>query len=180
MNPQMDVLYVPDLGHVLAAFTRAAEPDQIETSVAAFVGDGLHLRGLPGAKIDDDFLVPAAQIALLRTSFDALPLRMPRNYCVQSGNPPALVPVAGTFGAPVVAATSVTISAAPGQFAAGTKVQTLVTGPPLGNPLLITLPPSPAPGPTIDIAIPALTSGPYYAIVFVPLYPITAIPFSVP
>jgi hypothetical protein len=56
MNPEMDVLYMKGLGHVLAAFTRAAEPDQIEASAATFVGDGLHLRGTTGAE-DQDLVV---------------------------------------------------------------------------------------------------------------------------
>ena len=46
MNPQMDVLYMQNLGHVLGIFTRNAEPSSMETTPDAFVvaGDGFHLR----------------------------------------------------------------------------------------------------------------------------------------
>ena len=146
MNPQMDVLYVPDLGHVLAAFTRAAEPDQIEA---------------------------------LRTNLDTLQLRTPRNYCIQSGNPP-LLEFTQTFTA-AATSTAVTLTAGvPAAFAAGTKVQVLIEGPSLGSPQLVTLPPTSVSGSPIVIPVPALASGSYYAIVFVPLYPITAASFTVP
>ena len=180
MNSQMDALYMKDLGHVLAAFTRAAEPDQIEASAAAFVGDGLHLRGTKGAE-DQDLVVPAAQIELSRSNLDPFVLSSPRSwYWDLSTNPPALVESALSF---TVAATStaVTLTAGvPAAFAAGTKVHVLIEGMSLASPLLITVPASSASGSPITIPVPALASGSYYAIVFVPLYPITAASFTVP
>jgi hypothetical protein len=177
MNPQMDVLYLKDLGHVLAAFTRASEPDQIETSAALFVGDGLHLRGLEKLEAED-FLIPATQIEMLRTNLDTLPLRTPRNYCVQSGNPPLLEFTQSFTAAPTP--TAVTLTAVmPATFAAGTKVQVLIEGASLGSPLVLTPPPTSASAPTIPIPVPTLASGTYYALVFVPLYPIMAASFTV-
>src|SRR5260370_26918986 len=41
-TPQMDLLYVKDLGHVLAAFTPVSEPYQLEASAAAFLAAGLY------------------------------------------------------------------------------------------------------------------------------------------
>jgi hypothetical protein len=180
MTSQMDILYLNDTGHVLAGFTRAAEPDQIEAGAGAFVGDGLHLRGVT---TDQDFLVPAAQIGLLRTGLDASVLRDPRRWFWNlAATPPALVlgsnqSLTATAN---VAGTTVTIAPGAGSFAAGTIVRMLIEGPSLGSPLQVSVPPIAAGLPSIPIPVPALASDSYYAIVFVPLYPITATQFAVP
>jgi hypothetical protein len=56
----------------------------------------------------------------------------------------------------------------------------LIEGQTLGNPLPVPLPPTQASHPTIDIPVPALNNGSYYGIVFVPLYPVAVIHFTVP
>jgi hypothetical protein len=179
MNPQMDVLYLKYLGHVLAAFTRAAEPDQIETSAAAFVGDGLHLRGLPGAE-DQDLIVPPAQIGILRTNLDWSLLRTPRNwYWDLSANPPAPVESVQTLTATTTPTPVLITSTSPASFAAGTTVRMLIEGSSLSSPLLVTLAPTSASVAQIQIPVPTLAPGLYYVIVFVPLYPITAANFTV-
>jgi hypothetical protein len=121
---------------------------------------------------------------LLRTNLDTLQLRTPRNYCVQSGNPPLLEFTQGFTAAPTPTATTptaVTLTAGmPAAFAAGTIAQMLIEGPSLGSPQLVTLLATSASAATIPIPVPTLASGTYYAIVFVPFYPITAATFTVP
>jgi hypothetical protein len=180
MNPQMDVLHVKDLGHVLAGFTRASEPAQIEATALSFVGDGLHLRGLAGAE-DQDFIVPAPQVGLLRTNLDPSLLRTPRNwYANLTATPPTVVESSQSFTVSKPAASIKITSTMPmAGFAVGTTVHMLIEGKSLGNPLLVPLPPTQAIEKDIDIPVPALAKGSYCAIVFVPLYPITAFPFTV-
>jgi hypothetical protein len=111
MNPQMDVLYVKDLGHVLAGFTRASEPAQIEASALSFVGDGLHLRGLRRLAVDqEDFFVPSSQIALLRTNFDPSLLRTPRDWYVNLTASPLTVVESNQDFTAVASPTSITIT----------------------------------------------------------------------
>jgi hypothetical protein len=182
MTPQMDLLYSSVTGHVLAAFTRAAEPAQLEAGAAAFVGDGLRLHGVLNPEVED-LAVPVSEIGLLRIDLQAPVLRDPRSWFWNlAASPPALVELTQALTpTPLATASSVSItSTTPAAFAAGTTVRMLIQGPSLATPLTVSLPATAASQNPITIPVPALASGSYYAIVFVPLYPITATPFTVP
>ncbi len=81
---KINLIYSADTGNVLALFTHAAEPQQAESDPAAFVGDGLRIRGAgdPSAyntlygltDFSDfssaEFVVPAANLKLLEIDPD--------------------------------------------------------------------------------------------------------------
>jgi hypothetical protein len=181
MSAQMAVCYVKTLGHVMAAFTRASEPDQIEATPDAFVGEGLHLRGISGPP-DQDFTIPVAQIGLLRTDLNPAVLRAPRQWFADlTATPPTMVESSQTLTASNPTPSSIVLSAtSPIAFAPGTTVTTLIEGPSLSNPLPVSLSASATSSATINIPLPALSPGNYFALVLVPLYPIVAVPFTVP
>jgi hypothetical protein len=194
MNPQMDVLYMKDLGHVLATFTRAAEPDQLETSASVSVGDGLHLRGLgiPGNynSADDynveDFVVAASHIALARFDLNPTQLAAPRDQVVTFQNnvpaaltaypnpSPLITPSLGTPRSLTIKPSSV--------FGSDTKYLLLIYGQALASPIEW---PATFPGnsPKAILTFPALASlasGTYYAVAFVPDNAIAIQFFKVP
>jgi hypothetical protein len=181
MVPQMDVLYMKSLGQVLAIFTRASEPDTIEPTAATFVGDGLHLRGI-GDLTDPtiDVVVPPSQVALTRVDLNPIQLVIPRSLWVDPQNPTAVVD-------PPNASSPLTLTPNPGPppslkvaaatVASGTPVLALIVAAPAGNPMTITGS-FPAPGPVI-LTLPSLLSGKYYAVVFVPGYPVAVQNFSI-
>jgi hypothetical protein len=193
MNPQMDVLYLKDLGHVLAAFTRVSEPDQIEASAMAFIGDGLHLRGLgtpanyaPSATNADfntqDFVVPPSHIALTRVDLNPSQLAAPRDQYVTISNTPPTVSLFAN-SPPVIAISPLKITLAHA-IATDTPFLILIEGQALGSPIEqpCTFPAGPA-GSTFTPNLPAvstLSPGTYYAVVFVPAYPIDVHFFTVP
>jgi hypothetical protein len=191
MNPQMDVLYMQDLGHVLATFTRAAEPDQLETSASVFIGDGLHLRGL-GTPADynspddynvEDFVVAASHVALARFDLNPTQLAAPRGQVVAfQNNVLALTSYANpspTLAKSAGPSLKITL---PSPVGGDTKFLLLVYGQALALPLEC---PAVIPGgaftatPTFP-ALASLATGTYYAVAFVPDYPIAIQVFAVP
>src|SRR5436853_7874525 len=76
MNQQMNLIYAADTGHVLALFTRNAEPSQPDKKPDVFVGDGLHVRGAgDSSHYADfetvDFAVLPENLKLLQVAFDS-------------------------------------------------------------------------------------------------------------
>lgn len=132
-TPQMDVLYVTTTGQVLAIFTRTSEPAQIETDPTVFLGDGFHLRGFGRQNTMDDFnnqefIVPASQIGLLRTDLIASQVVAPRQY--QVNLPISAPPLIAGIGVPTTGFTysagSFSITPSP---ASGTPYLILIYGP---------------------------------------------------
>jgi hypothetical protein len=85
LSPQMDILYLQSVGHVLGIFTRNSEPAQMETDSSAFVGAGLNVRGLIP---DGNLVIPPALIGVFRANRVWDQLLNPLSLCVSS--PPAL------------------------------------------------------------------------------------------
>jgi hypothetical protein len=174
MNPQMDVLYMKSFGQVLAIFTRASEPDTIESTPTTFIGDGLHLRGIVHPKDPAiDVVVPPSQLALTRVDLNPAQLLMPRSMCVKDPqNPSALsdflnaAPPTVTHAAGPPSSLTVTATA----VASGTPILALIAAAPAGNPMTITGS-FPATG-LVTLILPSLPSGTYYAVAFVPGYPV--------
>jgi hypothetical protein len=181
-NPQINLIYVADTGHVLALFTRAAAPTQPEKQPDTFVGDGLHVRGIgdPVTYADDadfntvEFVVPAAKLKLLQTDFDPNPpntMTLGRDQYVDS-NSNAVSPftsghltVAQVGTSPSFKITLPAIPTSPGNFvllvqptsaSATTQYST--------KPLSLS---------SVDNAVDlsALPSGNYHVLALVPLYP---------
>lgn len=183
MTPQMDVLYVKDLGQVLAAFTRVSEPDQLEASAAAFLTTGLYVRGLgdpagypsPGDFNSQNFLVPPDRIALARVALNSAQLAAPRTLTVTIS--PTSPPAASSFPsiAPLTITTGPLKVTLAQPAAADTPFLILLGGPSLDTPIEQ---PCIFPKGVVDFtptlsALSALSAGvTYYAIVFVPGYPI--------
>ena len=190
MTPQMDVLYVKDLGHVLAAFTRVSEPDQLEASAAPFLATGLHVRGLgdpagypsPGDFNSQTFVVPADRIALARVALNSAQLAAPRDLTVTIS--PTSPPTVSSFPstAPPTITTGPPLKVKLAQpAAAATPFLILLDGPSLDTPIeQPCIFPQGAHDftPTLP-AISALSAGiTYYAIVFFPSYPIAVHNFT--
>ena len=177
-QPQMDVLYMQNYGHVLGIFTRDAEPSQMEATADSFVGDGFHLRGLPLSP-PQDFLVPASFIAVFRAPLDPSQLSIPLTLCVSP--PPTVTPpspptsavpfsgAAGTLGVTVSPYYTLTLA---GGFASATNVLVLIEGGGTQYYVAWTIPAgSTSP---VNISLPPLPHGTYYLVAFVPGFPITA------
>jgi hypothetical protein len=184
----MDVLYVKDLGHVLAAFTRVSEPDQLEASAAAFLATGLYVRGLgdpagyPSASDfnSQDFVVPPDRIALARVALNSAQLAAPRDLMVTITATPATVSSFPNPTPPTIATGPLKVTLAQ-PAAADTPFLILLDGPSLDTPIEQ---PCIFPHGVIDFvpplpAISTLSAGvTYYAIVFVPSYPIAVQNFT--
>jgi hypothetical protein len=184
MTPQMDVLYVKDLGHVLAAFTRVSEPDQLEASAAAFLTTGLYVRGLgnpagypsPSDFNSQNFLVPPDRIALARVALNSAQLAAPRALTVTIS--PSSPPTVSSFPsiAPLTITTGPLKVTLAQPAAADTPFLILLDGPSLDTPIEQ---PCIFPQGALDFtptlpAISTLSGGvTYYAIVFVPNYPVS-------
>ena len=163
-TPQMDLLYFSATGHVLAAFSRVSEPPQIESDASSFLGDGFHVRAFgDGPTVaafgNQEFVIPANQVGLLRTDWSASQLVAPRELQVTlpaPGSPPlqslSTAPTLGYGGS------TFTLSGSPTQF------------------VILVYGPTPTSGPAVPIQtlqnqliVSGLVSGNnYLAIAFVP------------
>jgi hypothetical protein len=175
MNPEMNLLYLKSSGHVLAAFTRSGEPDTGEKLADAFVGDGLHVRGLGvvnhyASTADFNLQVLRSPRDSYLTSLDASPAlnTMVNPSLVLAPAPaPATLPYTSTF--------------------------TVVLSPPSDKdfPVLVYFVPQ-SPGqiiskpmvlgkstPSLTLPTPDVGSGSYYALIFVATYPLEVVPFKV-
>jgi hypothetical protein len=174
-NPQMDVLYMQGLGHVLGIFTRTSEPVQIETDASAFVGDGLHLGGLVSGQ---DLVIPSSLIGIFRTDRNWRQIFQP-SALYASGLPsaPTLVSFPGATLAVAFATPNLTITPATA-MAGNILVLALDTagGTPVPFNTQIT-----AAQPNVSVAMTGLVSGDTYnAFVFIPTYPIVICNFKAP
>jgi hypothetical protein len=194
MNPEMNLLYLKSSGHVLAAFTRSGEPDTGEKLADAFVGDGLHVRGLGvvnhyASTADfnlQDFVIPKTDIGVFRTALDNSVLRSPRDsYLTSLDASPAL----NTMVNP-----SLVLAPAPAPATLPyTSTFTVVLSPPSDKdfPVLVYFVPQ-SPGqiiskpmvlgkstPSLTLPTPDVGSGSYYALIFVATYPLEVVPFKV-
>jgi hypothetical protein len=204
MNPQMNLLYLKKTGHVLATFTRSGEPGTSEKTADAFVGDGLHLRGLGDptkySTLDDfnnhqDFIVPNTEIAIFRTDNQGLVVISPQSSFLTNldstpslqtiskgpltSSPATIVNVPPT---PNVVPTYPISIKLPAAVSTDTHVFILIEGPSLAQPLPIPFPPIPAAASGTAQQLPPLpTLGPgaYYALVFAEAYPLCVVPFKV-
>jgi hypothetical protein len=130
--PSVDLLYLTGTGHVLATFTRAAEPAQIETDLSGFLGDdGFYLSGFGttagtlAAFGNQEFIIPANQFSLARMDWDPVAVMSPRQRAVTL---PISGPVTtGTLGtaAAIAAPLPLTVTG----VATGTPYLLLVYGP---------------------------------------------------
>jgi hypothetical protein len=189
MTPQMDVLYVKDLGHVLAAFTRVSEPDQLEASAAPFLTTGLNVRGLgnpagypsPSDFNSQTFVVPPGRIALARVALNSAQLAAPRELTVtiSASSPPTATSFPNTAPPTITTGPLKVTLAQPA--AAATPFLILLDGPSLDTPIEQPCMFPQGAGdftPTLP-AISALSAGvTYYAIVFFPSYPIAVHNFT--
>jgi hypothetical protein len=176
LNPQMDILYLKDQGHVLGIFTRAAEPVKIETDATPFVGDGLHLRGLvPG----QDLVVPPNLIGIFRADRNWRQILQPNTLYITVPPAPALALASFAAVAPGVVhgASSLTITWTTAS-AANILVLVLDTkgGAPVQFGTVLT-----APQISATLSITGLIAGDTYnALVFVPTYPMAIANFIAP
>jgi hypothetical protein len=170
-QPQMDVLYMKNYGHVLGIFTRNAAPSQMEATADSFLGqEGFHLRGLTTTAPLLDFLVPANLIAAFQTNFDPTALASPLDYVTDSfgSTPPTTVHPASN-GAVTVTVSPLKIT--PPATASGTIL--VVIAVPGAAPAQILPIPIPTPVAPIKPTLLGLDPGTnYFAVVFVPGSPI--------
>jgi hypothetical protein len=175
LNPQMDILYLKDQGHVLGIFTRAAEPVKIETDASAFVGDGLHLRGLVAGQ---DLVIAPNLIGVFRAD---------RNWR-QILQPTTLY----TTGLPTAPALASFSAAAPGVAHGASNLTITWTTGIVGNILVLALDmnggapvqfgtPITAAQTSVTIPIAGLVANDKYNVfVFVPTYPMATANFTAP
>jgi hypothetical protein len=172
MNPQMGILYLSDTGHVLASFTRSAEPLNPESAPDQFVGQGLHVRvaGKPSDPDFDslDFEILSANLKFTEIALDLGVLANPRDYYVDSssranaftGGAVTLTPGGGKFTVTVPA-----VPASPSRFVilvqSSTQSGTHYLSPQLSTTSVNT---------NVDLS--ALASGKYHVLVCVPGYPV--------
>lgn len=182
MNPQMDVLYLNSesntFNHVLAIFTRTSEPVKLESDVSSFVGDGLIVR--PPFNAGDvpipDQMIPASEIGVFNCSFNPAFLAAPNTLY-------ATVPPGQTTPSQL---TSFTNNAAfvtadnPSKLKftlpAPQPALILIQGPTLAKPQ--TLLANITTNPTSVVISGLVTGNIYYAMVFVPTYPIAIVQFK--
>lgn len=190
--PQLDLLYMQTYGHVLAVFTRNAEPTQLEAAVAGFVAsEGFHLRGLgppPASGVPNQqtsLVIPQNLIAVMHM---AQPTSgqppSPQSYYV-GPLPPGTATIAQNFppGSAITVSTVVNPPTLTPSLAisAGTLALVLAVDS-QGNstPIQWTLGTTSASA-VIDIPAPtSLTAGPYSLLAFVPSFPIAIGSFTAP
>jgi hypothetical protein len=170
MNALMALLYLGDTNHVLASFTRGAEPVQPDTAPDAFVGDGLHVRvGVDPTKpgfASLDFVIPAAHLKFAEAGLDALVIKGPRNYGVDSNKQPVLFS-SGSLTL-TLAASKITIPV----VTTGATTCAVLIQPWIGGATLYQNPALTAAAVTI-VDFSTLPSGNYHVLVCVPGYPTT-------
>jgi hypothetical protein len=184
-NPQMDVLYMQGLGHVLGIFTRTSEPAQIETDASVFVGDGLHLRGSPPfpqpPASGHDLVVPPSMIGVFRAVRNWRQIFQPFNLYVSQ---PPSTPALSSFAAagPTLGFTSpnLTITLTPATAGSALNILVLALDVNGGNPVPFSA--QTTPGQTsVNIAMTGLVSGDNYnAFVFIPTLPVAVQQFTAP
>jgi hypothetical protein len=175
LNPQMDILYLKDLGHVLGIFTRASEPVTIETDASAFVGDGLHLRGLVAGQ---DLVVAPNLIGIFRADRNWRQILQPTTLYA-TGLPAAPALASFSAAAPVVshAASTLTITWTTGIVGTILVLALDTNG---GTPVQFGTPITAAQT-SVTLPITGLIAGDTYnAFVFVPTYPMATFKFTAP
>jgi hypothetical protein len=183
--PQMDLLYMQAYGHVLAVFTRNAEPLQLESGVDGFVGSGgFILRGLaldpsaPDANTQQmEFAVPQEMIAVMRTV--QTPTGQPPSPQLTYVSPlPPGTPAPQSFSSGTISVSTgaATPTITPSQtIASATPAQVLVFGPNgLVPSMPWTIPAGSVNGVAINVTVPtSLNAGTtYYLVAFVQNFPI--------
>jgi len=114
MSSQMGILYLADTNHVVAAFTRAAEPAQVETVPDSFVGAGYHIRPVPDSTVTStdraDFVVSAKNLKFTEVVLDPAIVAAPRSYYMDTGTPPSPQLISNpASGLPVSGASPITL-----------------------------------------------------------------------
>ncbi len=182
MSPQMNVVYLQNVGHILAVATRTAERANAGTDVSPFVGDGLHVRGLgdPGSSPwtdfnARDFVIPPTHLAVLPTDLDPTVLLAPRTSYVDSNN--KVQSLNGNISSASYSAPKITITLS-GNTAVPLDVLVLIEGQSLGTPLPLSGTIS-ASTLSTDVSTPSLSPGSYYALVFVATFAPYVEPFSI-
>lgn len=183
MNQQMDLLYLENTGHVLAAFTRVGEPKEPEASADVFTGDKLLVNGLGDPTDYTDFnsrppfQIPSALVSLFRGYLDESELKQPRNLCMDvTKSPPTVGTASGEFPTFRPSDGMITIDhAAPAELA----VTVIIEGQTLQDPVVA--PPAKITANTTScpVSVGALSTGKYYALVFVQTWPVSVTPFDV-
>lgn len=171
MSATMGLIYLADTLHVLATFTRAAEPTTPETAPDSFVGAGLHVRVRehpPGPPPDTmEFTVLPANLKFADLALDPFVLDNPReHYLDTSATPPKPTPytngaLAIAFPGPAGQFTVPAITA----LANVTKFAVLVRSLADGS-TTYSAPPMGSGGSTVDLAT-AFPSGKYHVLVCV-------------
>jgi hypothetical protein len=184
LNPQMDVLYLQGLGHVLGIFTRNAEPTQEETSASSFVGDGLHLRGSPPFRppppyvSNQDLVIPPGLIGICPAPRDWRQIFQPFTLYV-SGLPAAPTLASFTQAAPALGYTAPTLTITLTTGVSG-SISVLAADTDGGAPVSFNANITTAQL-AVTVALTGLIAGhTYNAFVFVPTYPIAVHHFVVP
>ncbi len=195
-TPQMDVLYLHEFGHVLGILTRASEPEQIETDVSGFVGDGLHMRSSPPFAVpapftnNPDFVIPADHIGLYQTARDWRQLFSPFSLFVNlrvsttaPETPVAVLPYPSGANAPsasIVTAPNLTVTVT-NAVTSPTAILVIVQDSNGGSPVAIAGYQIPMGQTSVDVPVNGLNTGDNYnALLFVPLLPIGVASFTAP
>ena len=97
MNEKMQVLIVKQTGHVLAAFTRTADPED-KPAVSALAGSGLLVRNRgavpPPSSGVETFLVSSGSLDVAVVDFDPDVFLLPSRFAASGGKVEPLGPVA--------------------------------------------------------------------------------------
>jgi hypothetical protein len=186
-QPQMDLLYLSDTGHILALFTRAGGPPQLEKVPDAFVGAGFHVRGLEAPPHiapftdynNEDFVIPSNHLAFLSADLSQSVVSAPRDSYVDATNNNKLQPLQSTGASvtsPVVLPTlAITLAATPTSIL---NYLVLIAQESQGTPAL-PITGSINASTTASVTIPTLAPGNYFALVFIETYSAQVIPFTV-
>jgi hypothetical protein len=154
MNEKMTLLLVKETGHIVAALTRAADPEAaLKTDLLA--GEALLVRYFGNITADGygatEFLVQPDQLDVLITDLDAGVVSNPRGFFVDASKEarPLNLVAAVSVTSPLASNAQIVITAAPTEKA---KVWIQVVGPPPAIPQVATEE-IPADGPNVTVDI---------------------------
>jgi len=185
MTSQMNLLYLSDTGHILALFTRSAQPAQLEKAPDDFAGSGLHVRGLGDftssafGTLSDfnnlDVVIPLNRLALSAADVDPIVMMAPRLSYIDSNKQIQPATITGQSAAVAPPTITITVTAAP---SADLAILVLIDGPSLSAPHPISGK-MPATQTTTIVNLPILSTGSYYALVFIETYSAIVQSFSI-
>lgn len=154
MSEKMTLLFVKETGHIVAALTRAADPEA-ELTTDLLAGEALLVRYFGNVQAigygNTEFLIPPEELDVAITDLDDGVISNPRGFFVDDEKQPQPLNLVAAVSAatPLAQASQIRINAAPTE---ASKVWIQIVGPPPATPQVATKE-IPAGGPNVTIDI---------------------------